>query len=379
MKKVLHIANVDRMIHNIRLELLIALREKGYEVHICATATIPEFIERFEKENFIFHNIDVFRGLNPINVLKCSYQIRKLIKSEKFDIIHSHTPTGGMVGRMGAYLAGYNKIFHTTAGLYFHENMPKWKYNFFAGIERYLTKKTQVLFSPNYEDINTCNALNIKPKHSIVYCGPTGVKLEKYDLSDKDILRSNTRKELNLEPDAIIIGIVARLVFEKGYKEFIDVISRLNAQGHKLHAVSVGSGPQESEIKAYAKDMKVDNITFLGYSLTVPDQVKSYDIFLFPSYREGLPIVTLESMASKVPIVAFKIRGCRESIVDGVTGYLVDFLDVDAMYEKTLLLLENETLRNEMGKKGRERVEDMFTKKHHVDRQLPFYDEFINA
>lgn len=375
--KVLHIANVDRMIHNIRLELLIELKRQGYEVHICASPTIPEFIERFNQEGFIFHSIDVVRGLSPLNVIKCSSKIRKLIKKEKFDIIHSHTPTGGMVGRLGAFLAGHNKIFHTTAGLYFHENMSKHKYKFYAGIERYLTSKTQVLFSPNYEDIKTCESLKIVPKSSIVYCGPTGVKLEKYDINNKSQARINLRKELQLENDTLIIGIVARLVFEKGYKEFIDVIARLNQDGLKVHAVSVGAGPEEKEIKAYATYKGVQNISFMGYSLNVPMQVLGFDIFLFPSYREGLPIVTLESMASKVPIVAFKIRGCRESIVDGETGFLVDFLDVDAMFVKTKLLVENKSLRDDLGEKGRNRVETMFTKKHHVDRQLPYYEQFI--
>ncbi len=364
------------MIHNIRLELLIELKKQGYEVHICASPTVPEFVERFKQEGFVFHPIDVFRGLSPLNVLKCSYAIRKLIKKEKYDVIHSHTPTGGMVGRMGAYLAGHDCIFHTTAGLYFHENMSARKYKFYSDIERYLTSKTQVLFSPNHEDIETCNRLTIKPKHEIVFCGPTGVKLEKYDLTNKTECNATLIKDLNLSKDVIIVGLVARLVFEKGYKEFIDVIARLNTQGYNIHGVSVGSGPEEEAIKNYAKECKVTNMSFLGYSLTVPEQIKGFDIVLFPSHREGLPIVTLEAMASKVPLVAFKIRGCRESIVDGETGFLVDFMDIDAMTERMKQLLDNADLRNKLGENGRKRVEDHFTKKHHVDRQIPYYKQF---
>lgn len=373
MKKTLHIANVDGMIHAFRFDLLLELQNNGYEIHIAASITNEKLVNDFKKAGFTFHKINMERGVKPLNALKSTLEVARLIKNNTFDIIHTNTPTGGMIGRMGAYLAGHQRIYHTTGGFYFHENMSRTKYWFYSAIERYLTSKTHILFSPNKEDIRTCEERNIRPIESIQYCGPSGVKMEKYDIEDKDLCSKKLKEDLNLEEDTLIIGSMGRLVWEKGLKEFIDVIDKLNRSGHKVQGVCVGKGPQSEAIKAYSKEKKCTNITFVGYRTNTSFYSKAFDILVFPSYREGFPIVTLEAMASKTPVVAFNIRGCRESIIHGETGFLVDFKDVDAMFETVKKLISNQDLIKELGENGRKRVIHNFTKEHHIKRQLPFY------
>lgn len=358
------------------MDLLLALKNRGYEIHICAAPLSPKFETHFKQHGFVFHPVAIKRGLNPFNAYSSIKKVRKVIRSENFTIIHTHTPTGGMIGRMAARLEKHPKVFHTTAGLYFHENMSKLKYKFFSGIERYLTAKTQVLFSPNYDDIETCKQLNIKPIHALAYCGPAGVDLAKFNLSKKREFREQFLKEQGLDKDTLIIALVARLELEKGYIEFLDVVKHLKTQGHPVVGISIGEGRSEEQIKQHALEQQIDYVKFLGYQSNVNELMMAFDVLLFPSYREGLPIVTLEAMASEVPIVAFNIRGCRESIVHKKTGFLVTFGRIEALTSKTEELILDSQLRAAMGKAGRKRVSQEFTREMHTERQLPYYEYF---
>ncbi len=373
MKKTLHMANLDVMIHFFRFHLLLRLKEEGYEVHVAGAITNLELVKDFEDAGFIFHEIPIARGLNPKNALKCITKVRALVKKEKFDIIHTNTPTGGMIGRLGAYLGGQKEIYHTTAGFYFHENMSSSKYKFYSGIEKYLATKTTILFSPNKEDIQTCYKLNIKPKNDIVYCGPSGVDIERYPIENKQNYRIEVCRELKISENSFIVGAIGRLVWEKGYKEYIDTIALLQERYENIVGICVGRGPQKEEILEYASKKNVDCIKFIGYTTEVPKYLMSYDVLLFPSYREGFPISTLEAMASETPVIAFDIRGCRESVVENITGHIVAFKDVDAMFEKVCGLIEDTPKQLQMGVNGRKRVMDQFLKIHHIENQMPYY------
>lgn len=378
MKRILHIANTDKAIHDFRFELLLALQAMGHEIHICARSIDVRFPEIFKKEGFIFHNAPIERGLHPINALRSSWFVKKIIEKYDFELIHTHTPTGGMIGRLAARLAGHKKVFHTTAGLYFHENMSKMKYNFFAGIERWLTSKTEVLFSPNYDDIETCKELNIKPITELAYCGPAGVAIEQFPIVDKSKIQEALKTELNIPQDHQLIGLVARVEFEKGYREFVTIVDRLHREGTKVTGICVGTGRDIEKLQEFIKERDLKNSLFLGYRTDIPKIIACFDILLFPSYREGLPIVTLEAMAARTPIVAYNIRGCRESIVDGKTGVLVPFKDEEQLFLETKKLLKQPEVRKKMGEQGRARVIANYTKQLHVDRQMPFYKQFIN-
>ena len=336
-----------------------------------------DFSNLLTSSGIIFHEVPIKRGLKPVNAYRSVSRIIKIIKQHEFEIIHTHTPTGGLVGRIAARWVKHKKVFHTTAGLYFHENMPTHKYKFFSSIERFLTSKTQILFSPNHEDIKTCKDLNIKPLREIVYCGPAGVDLKNFEMSNKQNVRQAFAKQLEISEDVISIGLIARLEYEKGYKEFIDVIERLALNGKNVIGISVGDGRDKEQIVAYASEKKESTIKFLGYRNDVPEIMQALDILLFPSYREGLPIVTLEAMASKVPVVAYDIRGCRESIDNNVTGFLVPFGNNDELYNKTESLVIDEILREKLGLNGRDRVERLFTREMHVKRQLHYYEQYI--
>ncbi len=374
MKKILHVANLDTMLLSFRMDLLLHLQEIGYEVHIAAKISKPEIERKFIDKGFVIHDINIGRSLNPIKAILAILKLKNIIKQEGYSVVHTNTPSGGLIGRLSAYLAKTEKIYHTTAGFYFHENMGKARYFFYSKIEKNLGRITNVLFSPNQEDIDTCYELGIKPKDEIVCCGPSGVKMDRYDISLKKKYREDVFEELKIERDTFLIGSIGRMNWEKGFKEFILTLKELKSQGLKIHALCAGRGRDAQEIIQFAEaNGCIDIFSFIGYTSEVPKYLMSLDILLFPSYREGFPITTIESMAAQTPVIAFDIRGSRESIVDGETGYIVPFKNVEQLVEKASYLYKNKDVQIQMGKSGRKRVLEKFTKIHHIENQLPYY------
>lgn len=374
MKKILHVANLDTMLMAFRMDLLQHLKEIGYEVHIASKISKPNVKKEFIDKGFVVHDINIGRGLDPLKATKAIIRLRKVIAKQKYVIVHTNTPSGGLIGRLAAYFANVPKIYHTTAGFYFHENMGKIQYKFYSKIEKALGRITHVLFSPNQEDINTCYELGIKPKDKIVWCGPSGVKMNRYDINLKEEFRESVLKELNLEHDTFVIGSIGRMNWEKGFKEFVLTLKKLKSQGLKIHAVCAGRGKHADEIIDFVKEHECSDIfSFIGYTTEVPKYLMAFDVLLFPSYREGFPITTLESMAAQTPVIAFDIRGSRESIIDGETGYIVPFKNVNELVTKTSYLYKNKEIKMAMGISGRKRVLDKFTKIHHIENQMPYY------
>jgi len=377
-KKVLHVACIDRTIHNFRLDLLNSLKKMGFETHVVCTPTIDKFVENIKQQGHKFHVENISRNVKISNLYRSIKAVKSIMKKENIDFVHTHTPIGGAIGRIAASQLDIAKVFHTTGGWYFHENMPKWKQQIFINTEKWLAKKTDVIFSVNHEDIHTAKKLNLTPRDKIVYSGPAGVDLSVFKEISPDIKQEKS-KELGIQKEDLVIGLVARLVWEKGFKEFIDTIFLVKKNmNSNLKIIIAGKGPQENEIKEYSKSKGLENIiNFLGYRTDIPELMSLFDLYLFSSYREGVPISVLESMASRLPVVAFDIRGCREAIIHNETGYIIPFKDSKKMSQAVIELLNDKEKRISFGIKGRERIKNNYTKMHHVSHQLTYYKQLL--
>ena len=116
----------------------------------------------------------------------------------------------------------------------------------------------------------------------------------------------------------------------------------------------------------------------LGRRNDVPDIMMGLDLYLFPSYREGVPVSVQEAMAAEIPVVAFNIRGCREAIVAGETGVITPFKDVPKFADAAMQLINQPECRQKYGKTGRLRIMNEYTAEHHVARQMPIYRQLYN-
>lgn len=349
--KICHIANSSSAVRFLLLPQLQFLQSLGYEVWVACK--VDKYADEIENKGIKVKNIDfsrsIFSFLHPIAFLQLFF----FFKKEKFDIVHTHNPVPGILGQLAAKIAGVPMIINTIHGFYFSEETPGLKRKIFIMAERLAAKCSTLIFSQNREDMETAIKEKICKPKKIKYLG-NGIDLEKFN-------PNNLPKELGLPQGSKIIGIVARLVKEKGYLDLFEALESVAEKYPNIFLLSVGpaepnkkDGFDESIINKYNKIK--DKVLFLGQRADVEQILPAIDIFVLPSHREGFPRSLLEASAMQKPIIATNIRGCREAVEDGKTGILVPAKNPKELARAIIYLLENPNEAETLAKNAREKA-----------------------
>jgi glycosyltransferase involved in cell wall biosynthesis len=180
--------------------------------------------------------------------------------------------------------------------------------------------------------------------------------------------QADFRASLNLPPKKILVGMIGRVNLLKGQAYFINIAAAINQHPHNCHFVMIGDAYPGYEylygqLSAQIKQLGVDSIiTNLGYRADIPFIMNGLDIFVLPSIKpDSFPTVILEAMAAKKPVVATEQGGACESVVHGVTGYLVPLQDPVMVAAHILALAQNESLRSQMGIAGQQRFKSLYS------------------
>lgn len=323
--KICYVASTDMAVKFLLLNQLKFLRSQGFDV----TAVCPagKFLRGIEAEGIKVKTIDFNRGFNPFLHLATIIRLFFYFKKEKPDIVHTHNPVPGFLGQLAAKFAGVPIIVNTIHGLYFTERSSFLKRKVFIFTERLSAKCSTLIFSQNKEDMETMIKEGICKPQKIKYLG-NGIDLKKFnpDRFSADFIYKK-KKELNLDSRFRIIGIVGRLVKEKGYSDLFKAFSMVLQKFPETILVCIG--PKEAK-KNDSVDPTIavnygiaEKTVFLGERTDVDELYPLMDIFVLPSLREGFPRSVLEASAMQRPIVATDIRGCREAVKNGETGVLV--------------------------------------------------------
>jgi glycosyltransferase involved in cell wall biosynthesis len=174
---------------------------------------------------------------------------------------------------------------------------------------------------------------------------------------------ADLRRKLNIPQGAPVVGIVGRVVREKGYIEFAEMARLVSAGRSDICFLVVGDAlpsDRDGVVAEFRRRVGAagleDRFWFTGFTDRVADYLQLMDVFVLPSYREGFPRSVLEAMSSALPVVATDIRGCREAVVNGETGLIVPPRDSQALAEAVSGLLNNPDLARRMGDAGRARA-----------------------
>lgn len=191
--------------------------------------------------------------------------------------------------------------------------------------------------------------------------------------------REEILSELNLPKDKIIISLLGRLVWMKGIDFFLEAAHELCKSHQDVHFLIVGDGPLRNELEQQMQQLGLSEVcTFTGFQKDIPAILKIIDILAIPSHSEGLPMVILEAMACKVPVVGTTIGGIPEMIEDGTTGFLIPPSNSAALAEKLSPLIKDETLRKDMGEAAKQRVEDFFSESKMIRETEQVYLDLMN-
>lgn len=377
--KVLQVAAIDTTVKNLLLPLVDRLMEEGYEVHIACSP--GRYLQEIAERGYTIYPIPIARRVAPLSNLKSLWWLYRLMRRERFDVVHVHTPVAAVLGRVAAKLARVPVIIYTAHGFYFHELMPPWKRRLIIWVERLLGKCcTDMLFTQSAEDLQTAIHEKIINPDSAVWIS-NGVDLRVFN----GLTKPDLRKELGLHPEDKVVGFIGRLVREKGVNELIKAMSFVIDQIPNAKLLVIGdTAPGERDVGTKATINGLihcqnieKRVIFTGYRNDIPQLLALMDVFVLPSWREGMPRTILEAMAAGKPVVATDIRGCREEVVDGVTGLLVPVKDPEALARAIVKILSDGNLAQEMGQAGRKRVEKEFDERLVLERQLKVYNRLV--
>lgn len=367
--KICQLCAVDFTLYHFLLPLMEGLREAGHEViGVCADGTLAG---RVRAKGFRVENVTISRSYDVTRHMRTVGTLEKLFRREHFDLVHVHTPVAALVGRIAAWRANVPKIVYTAHGFYFHEHMPAPLRAAHVGLEWLGGRITDMLLTQAEEDAETARRLGLCGTGRIHAIG-NGVDVARFQPA-ASIARARVRAQLRTPEDAVVIAMIGRLVAEKGYVELFEAMRSNDAilwvVGDRLksdHASGV-----DNMIDAVKKDLSLGRrIRFLGYRQDVPDILAASDIFTLPSHREGMPRSIIEAMMSGLPVVATDIRGAREEVVEGKTGFLVPVRDPVALGAALARLSTDPDLRARMGTAGRARAIDLYDEVKVVRRQL---------
>jgi glycosyltransferase involved in cell wall biosynthesis len=381
MVNVAHITTIDLSLRYLLLNQMKYLWEKGFQViGISSPGTHTSEIESAGIQHI---PIAITRRLiSPVADLVSLVSLVRVLKKERFQIVHVHTPKASFLGQIAARLAGVPIVIRTLHGFYFHEGTPPMTRRAMIWMERFAGQFADAILSQNKEDIQTAITEKICKPEKISYLG-NGIDLQQFNpakinLSDLDQLR----REFDLNPTKKVVGFVGRLVAEKGILELLQAVKIIQKKSDDIQFLFVGPIDRENKnliTPELAVKMGISEICkFVGFQEDMPLVYALMDVFVFPSHREGFPRSLMEASAMGLPVIATNIRGCREVVVSGENGLLVPLEDIQALSNSIMEILNNPQKASMMGKTGRKIAAERFDERKIFEKVDRAYQKLMN-
>lgn len=382
--KIAHVTTIDQSLEYLLLHQLCSLQQAGYRVVGISTPGLH--VPAVEATGVRHIPVPISRNLTPLADLLSLWRLYRVMRRERFAIVHTHNPKPGLLGQLAARLARVPVVVNTVHGFYFHEYMPPLSRRFYIALEQLAARCSDVILSQNEEDIGTAIREGICPPQQIKFLG-NGIDLTWFDrarFSPGEIAAK--RAELGLAPDALVIGFVGRLaVKRKGFLAFLMAAKRVAEQVPGVRFLVIGEtdyGKSDAIESSAARDYGVeDACLFLGQqpNRQLPLLYSLMNVLVLPSLFEGLPRVVMEASAMGVPAVVSDVKGNREAVEPGRNGLLVPLNDVAALSEAIVAILGDPERARAMGEQGRRIAEERFDEQLVFDKVKAEYARLLAA
>ncbi len=321
----------------------------------------------------VIHSRCLERPINPLKDLLALVQIYRFIKENNIEAVHTHSSKAGILGRLAARLAGVKAIVHTVHGWSFNDYQSKACRSFAILLERMSAHFTNKLIVVCEHDLEKGLAHNVGSRSKFALI-PYAINYSEFASSRDPV----TRRELGLNPEDLIIGMMSCFKPQKSPLDFIKLAYLVHKSFSRAKFILIGDGELRRVVEKQIKEYDlVEQVVLTGWRRDIPRLLSAMDIFVLTSIWEGLPISVLEAMAASLPVVATNTGGVSEIIVDSKTGFLVKRKDMDNMSEKVIMLLEDAGLRREIGFNARKyclegnfTIDNALSKTHRVYETL---------
>jgi len=368
--KVAHVTTVDMSLRYLLLPQLRAVIDGGGQA-VGISAPGP-WVPALEALGIRFRPLpSSTRSFAPAADLRAAYELWRVLRDERPDVLHTHNPKPGLYGRVVARLAGVPIVVNTVHGLYAAPDDRLPKRILVYVLEAIASRFSDAELVQNPEDLALLRSYRIAPNAELL---GNGIDLTRFDRERLPVsTRAAVRAALGVTDDQIVIGTIGRLVREKGYPELFEAVARLDPDRFVLACVG-GDDPEKADAldRGLVDAARAGGVRFLGHRDDVERLLTGFDVFVLASHREGYPRAAMEAASMGLPIVATDIRGCREIVDPGVNGVLVPVEDASAL-ARALEALDDSDRRSEYGRASRARACERFDERAVVQRVLAAY------
>ena len=352
-KKILFVANVHQVFLNNQVPYLKWLADNGHEVHVaaCGDEQIPYAARQF--------NFSIQRRPFEWKNIKAYFELKKIISENKYDLIHCHTPMGGVLTQLAACNFRKKnglKVIYTAHGFHFYKGAPLIYWLLYYPVEKFLSRFTDALITINEEDYK--NTVRFGFKCSEIFriqgIGANSYKFRQLNTEEKKQIRN----ENGYSDNCFLLVYAAEFNHGKNHRFVIDALPQLIKQIPNLKVIFAGDGELKDEMVTYARQHNVlDNIDFVGFRNDIEKLMGIADVGISSSRREGLPMNVAEEMFCGIPVVVSRIRGHIDLIAHGSNGFLFEEGNREGFILNILNLYWSPELRKQLGGKGKETVQ----------------------
>ncbi len=345
-----------------------ALRDAGFDITVLC-APDPE-LPSLLPDGVRYLSVDFTRSMNPWKDLKCLLQLWRIFRRERFDILQYSTPKASLLGSLAAWLARCPIRIYILWGLYYigTAGFNRWLLKTF---EKIICRISTHILPISHDMIRFVESEGLAPQRKcevMLQGSACGVDLDRVDPETWTPYRDPIRDQYQIPRDAVVIGTVARLTGDKGINELVQAFDRISTTDSLVYLLLVGDQELKDRLQPATEQIIVRNLRIraVGWQNNPLPFYAAMDIFCLPTYREGFGEVNLEAQAMELPVVSTNTVGPRESVEDGITGFLVEPRNSEALVEPLRKLIARPDLRTLMGKAGRRRVREQFDRKEMI-------------
>jgi glycosyltransferase involved in cell wall biosynthesis len=378
MARILQVCNTDFYLAGFLAPLVRALISQGHTVEcVCEGNRIAKTAERVGATVLPF---TFPRKASPLGFAHGIARMRKLIRAGGYDCVNGHNRNASIVARIASWMEGVPINLYTAHGFYFHDAQSPYKREATIQFEAALARITTFTLSQSEEDAQLMVRRELIAPERIAVIG-NGIDTARFR---RESDREGWERRLGLRSGRFRVVAVGRIVNGKGFSDLLRAFAKLHEVDPQSELLMVGGNIDQdissvqNEFLLQARKLGVDAaLTVTGMVQEVEKYLSTCDVFVLPSYREGMPRALLEAMSSELPVIATDIRGCREIISNAKSGFLYPPQDVDRLTSLLKYLHRRSALRIALGQEARAVVVRQFEEKQYVVRQVDAIERLL--
>ncbi len=330
-----------------------------FEFHLSCGADFKDDLFGDHPEVKIIICPHLINAIHPLKDLKALWFYYRLIRKEKYDIVHTHETKASFITKLAAWLARCPYVIYGLHGVTFNDPMSGFKRKFYIFLEKLTIRCTDLIVAVGNDTVEAYHKENIGKNipYEIVR---SGIDIDGYlnQALQTDEEKLQCKKSMGISAEDIVMITVGRFSYSKAQRYAIQAFAALQKKYTNLKFLLIGEGELLEDCKTLVKTLGIadNSICFLGYQKDIPRYLSISDLFIFTSLREGLPRVIVEASLLKIPVITFEVEGAAEVLENEKTGFIVPQTNLHELISKTEQLILHPALRASFGNNSHRHV-----------------------